>query len=135
MYPMENKGGLKLTPKCQPILSGKEKFWLRKDPLIALPKAASKKHPSVSQAGSADIAENIHTEVLEKLKSLRWELSQKKSTAYIIFHNRTLEHLARALPDSIEEMGNIQGIRRTKLEQYGERFLKIIRQYKEAKKL
>jgi len=46
-----------------------------------------------------------------------------------------LKEIARRLPDSLEEMGNISGIGQKKLYMYGEMFLEIIAQYKKKNRL
>jgi ATP-dependent DNA helicase RecQ len=53
----------------------------------------------------------------------------------VVFHDNTLKEIARRLPDSLEEMGNISGIGQKKLYMYGEMFLEIIAQYKKKNRL
>ncbi len=130
---MANHGGLKLTGKCKPILSGDEQFLLRKDPLIPVKQNMAKSKPPDRDAGARLVQGECHAELLEQLKSFRLELAQKNSLpAYVIFHNRTLEELATVLPDSIDEMQGIYGVGAKRLEQYGEMFLEIVREYKKT---
>ncbi|MBP1747579.1 MAG: ATP-dependent helicase RecQ [Deltaproteobacteria bacterium] len=130
---MGNKGGLRLTSKCRPVLTGSEQFFLRKVRVIKLrtgdPGKKSIERPGyVSQLSDQN---TYHEELFERLKSVRSELARKQSLpAYVIFNNRTLTEFATSLPDSLEEMENIHGVGQRKLEQYGEIFREIIREYK-----
>lgn len=131
---MERKGGLRLTSRCKPVLSGEQEFLLRKDPVAAgKPGERRKKKEGRSRAAGNKTAVRgeCHNGLLERLKSLRLELAQKKSfPAYVIFHNSTLIEFATTLPDSLEEMESVHGVGRKKLERYGEAFLDVIKKYK-----
>ncbi|MCK9227702.1 MAG: DNA helicase RecQ [Syntrophorhabdaceae bacterium] len=131
---MEKRGGLRLTSKCRPVLTGKEQFFLRKDPVIHARSGKTGKRPVNRPENAGDLPGHsmCHMELLDKLKSARYELAQERSLpAYVIFHNRTLEEFATVLPDSLEEMENIHGVGKTKLDRYGKFFLEIIRKYKQ----
>jgi ATP-dependent DNA helicase RecQ len=45
-----------------------------------------------------------------------------------VFHDATLQEIARLLPDSLDGLRGISGIGATKLERYGRPLLKIIRE-------
>ena len=45
---------------------------------------------------------------------------------YVIFHDATLMDMVRRRPRSLAELGQIPGVGRSKLERYGETFLKVI---------
>jgi ATP-dependent DNA helicase RecQ len=130
---MGNKGGLRLTSKCRPVLTGKENFLLRKDRIMDVKPRQSRK-TTMGRPGIADQSlgpHMYHAELFERLKTARYELARKQSLpAYVIFHNRTLTEFATFLPGSLTEMRNISGVGETKLEKYGEAFLDIIREYK-----
>ena len=131
---LESKGGLKLAAKSRPILRGEESFQLRKD--AAPPtKTTGKKSAKVQQGqrmrGISSDMEDIRADLWEELRSLRAEIARQHSLpAYVVFHDSTLKEIARRLPDSLEEMGNISGIGQKKLYMYGESFLETIAQYK-----
>lgn len=135
---LENKGGLRLTAHCRPVLTGKETFLLRKDRVTEV----KPREPGKRLAGASGIADRssgphmYHEELFERLKTARYELARKQSLpAYVIFHNRTLTGFATFLPDSLAQMRNITGVGETKLERYGELFLDIIREYKRENNL
>ena len=63
------------------------------------------------------------------LRTLRMELASSHNVpAYIVFNDKTLHELSRALPQSREEMLQISGIGEVKYERYGEAFLKLCRE-------
>ena len=81
--------------------------------------------------GFSSDMEDIRADLWEELRSLRAEIARQHSLpAYVVFHDSTLKEIARRLPDSLEEMGNISGIGQKKLYMYGESFLETIAQYK-----
>ena len=130
---MENKGGLRLTSKCRPVLTGKEVFLLRKDRVTDV-KPRDSRRGAIGRAVSVPRSSGphmYHEELFERLKTARYGLARQQSLpAYVIFHNSTLTEFATFLPDSLAEMRNINGVGETKLEKYGETFLEIIREYK-----
>jgi ATP-dependent DNA helicase RecQ len=63
---------------------------------------------------------------------MRLELAKEQNLpAFVIFHDSTLKEMVRSLPRSLKEMQQISGIGQRKLELYGERFLTLIRAYKD----
>jgi ATP-dependent DNA helicase RecQ len=134
---MGNKGGLRLTAKCSPIMKGQQVFELRKDrtpgkisrrrTLAGPVMAKDKGQPTISPS---------RRELWNHLRSLRQELARRLSLpAYVIFHDSTLTDLTNRLPDSLQEMRNVQGIGEKKLQMYGGQFLEVIRRYKEENHL
>jgi ATP-dependent DNA helicase RecQ len=47
--------------------------------------------------------------------------------AYTVFHDSTLQEIARMLPGSLNDLRNISGIGATKLERYGQPLIEIVR--------
>ncbi|MHB8109880.1 MAG: DNA helicase RecQ [Syntrophorhabdaceae bacterium] len=127
---MANRGGLRLTSRCKPVLSGNEKFFVRKEEAIK-PGRHKKMVSGPPSRNDGQSPPAYDSELFEKLKTTRYELAKKQSLpAYIIFHNNTLMEFAAVLPDTLEEMESIRGVGQKKLELYGEVFLKIIKEYK-----
>lgn len=131
---LESKGGFNLTDKSRPLLRGEETFQLRKDPAPVV-KSMGKKGAKVQRGQrmrsiSSD-TEDIRTDLWDELRSLRAQIARQHSLpAYVVFHDSTLKEIARSLPNSLEEMGNISGVGQKKLYMYGEQFLEVIAQYK-----
>ncbi len=68
--------------------------------------------------------------LFEALRAHRLRLAQEKGVPpYVIFGDRTLADLASRWPKTLQELPQIFGIGQTKLEQYGESFLSVIRLY------
>jgi ATP-dependent DNA helicase RecQ len=123
---LDGKGGFRLSPLSRPVLKGEQKFELRKDPVpVKSKKAAKLKHER------ADLStDSFSTELWEKLRALRLDIAREQSIApFIIFHDSTLKEMVKYLPRSIEQMGDIAGVGRRKLELYGEQFLALIQDH------
>ena len=54
---------------------------------------------------------------------------ERRVPAYIIFPDATLHQMLLHKPQTIEEMGNLNGVGSQKLENYGEVFLKVIKEF------
>ena len=66
-------------------------------------------------------------ELFSALKSKRLELARKRRVpAYIIFPDATLHQMLLHKPQTLVEMGKLNGVGPQKLEKYGEAFLSII---------
>ena len=65
-------------------------------------------------------AEDVDKPLMDALK--KWRLERAKSDevpAYVVFHDATLEEIARRKPQSLEDLSEISGIGPAKLERYG----------------
>ena len=68
--------------------------------------------------------------ILLALKAKRLEIaSLKKVEAFKIFHNATLEAIAEAKPQTLEDLAEIKGLGVGKISQYGEVMLSIVRKF------
>ena len=75
-------------------------------------------------AGSADPA------LYKVLSDLRMELATVQNVpAFYIFSNATLEDMCRKCPRTLEELLEVSGVGRAKLDRYGEIFLERIADY------
>jgi ATP-dependent DNA helicase RecQ len=71
------------------------------------------------------------SELYAALAQYRQKMAQEAALpAYCIFHNSTLQELARIQPLTTSEMRGVPGIGDTKLAKYGEGFLRIIRAFR-----
>lgn len=78
--------------------------------------------------------EGFDRELFEQLRAIRRELANTNGVPpYVIFGDRTLQDIARYYPQSLESLGNAFGIGRSKLERYGDRFLRAVRLYAEER--
>ncbi|MDT2760377.1 DNA helicase RecQ [Enterococcus xiangfangensis] len=67
-------------------------------------------------------------ELFEKMRSLRSKLAQeKKLPPYVIFSDKTLTELAEKQPQTSLEFLQIKGVGKSKLDNYGEQFLALLK--------
>ena len=68
-------------------------------------------------------------QLFQRLKQLRRKIADEKDVAaYIVFSDYTLLEMARACPQTEEELRAVPGVGPKKLAQYGEAFLKVIKE-------
>jgi ATP-dependent DNA helicase RecQ len=119
---------LKITPIGWKVLKG-EKIVRLTIPIKADDK--KKKQPTVK----ITTADTANKDLLTALKKLRYTISKKeKMPAYIIFNDKSLKLMASALPETESKFLAISGVGTNKMEKYGEKFMEIIRKYKEVTK-
>jgi len=69
-------------------------------------------------------------ELFERLRELRRRLSEaREQAAYVIFSNRTLEEMARAMPIDHTSFAELSGVGPAKLEEFADEFLEVIREH------
>jgi len=69
----------------------------------------------------------VDNALLDRLKALRLEIAQKQNVpAFVIFSNSTLVDMCMKRPKSYDEMLNVSGVGKVKLERYGKEFLDAI---------
>ena len=74
--------------------------------------------------------EGIDEKLFELLRSKRRQLAEERSVpAYIIFGDKTLKDMARLKPAARDEFAAVFGVGEAKLAQYGDIFMKIIREF------
>jgi ATP-dependent DNA helicase RecQ len=114
----EGYGALQLTETCRPLLKGEVRVDLRKDPVAK--KAAT--------SGGSKVRERI-TDVTgwEALRACRKALADEQGVPpYVIFHDTTLFDILEQRPVSLNQLAEINGVGKAKLERYGEAFLKAL---------
>lgn len=108
---------VKLTQKSQDILSGEEQVLLTRP--VEEVRITEK---------SAD--EDFDHDLFEMLRGLRKRLADAEGMPpYIIFHDSSLKAMARYFPQTLSDFRKIDGVGESKLEKYGEIFVKEIADY------
>ena len=80
--------------------------------------------PSPSSPSSKGLTDD---ELFERLKEWRLNLSQKKGvSAFVIFHNKTLEEIVSKRPKTLDSLSQIHGVAENKLRDYGKEIITII---------
>jgi ATP-dependent DNA helicase RecQ len=76
--------------------------------------------------------EGVSEELLQRLKALRARLArQGQVPAYVVFSDRSLIDMARRVPLTRWDFGEVHGVGEAKLERFGEVFLAEVRRYVE----
>ena len=112
---------LRVTAFGNAVLKGEKQIRISKPVEKAKQKAgASKKEKAAAKADPADL-------LTQDLKSFRKELASKNRVpAYVIFNDVTLNELVAKKPDHIDELENIKGLGKVKIERFGEQLIEII---------
>ena len=75
-----------------------------------------------------EVSEPKNPEVLDELKKWRRDIAAERNIpAYCVFHDSTLIGIANRLPKTEEELEEIKGIGRKKIEDYGKAVLRMVR--------
>jgi len=73
----------------------------------------------------------VNSDLLDALKALRKGIASKKSVpAYVIFTDATLIDMCKKCPETPDEMLEVSGVGRTKLEKFGKQFLEEIAKFR-----
>lgn len=117
---------VKLTEKSQAVSAGKEVVMMKLPKETELQKNAGKdkksKKASLGIAASGD-------SLFGRLRALRSEIAkEEKVPPYIVFSDKTLEHMCVVKPGNKSEMLTVTGVGEYKFEKYGERFLAAIKE-------
>jgi hypothetical protein len=88
-------------------------------------------------AGAAEKKVDLqHPSLFYSLKKLRDNLCAKKNLPiYLVASSKTLEEMATYLPQTVNELEQISGFGKAKVESYGRQFLEIIQAYAEERNL
>ena len=120
---------LKLTPDAREVLSGRRILKLRK-PSEKLPRQRKLKRGELSTPSAGDVLTGASGNVFQALREWRKGVAKEHGVpAYTVFHDATLQEIARLLPASLDRLRGISGIGATKLERYGELILKVVRNH------
>ena len=131
----EGYGALHLTETSRGVLKGEVRIFMRHeaagDERRAERKAARSGARGAKAAGrtrhnSLEIGDEDRP-LWDALRALRSRLAKEQNVPpYVIFHDATLLDMLREHPTSLREMAQISGVGTSKLEKYGEAFLKVL---------
>jgi ATP-dependent DNA helicase RecQ len=115
---------LGFTPKTRPFLAGQEKLWMRR-------RALRKDEPATVEGTADTRLPDARKDLFERLRALRREIADAQEVPpYVVFSDAALHGLCAALPQNEGEFLRISGIGQVKLERYGARFLRAIREWR-----
>ena len=119
---IQRYGALQITQKGETILRGEEEYFYRKIEFNT-PIEVKRIKPATIDTDTLD----NEKELFSALKSKRMELARRRRVpAYIIFPDSTLHEMLLHKPQTLEEMGRLNGVGPQKLEKYGLEFLEVI---------
>lgn len=123
-FHQQNK--IRLTPLAREVLFEGEKVQLTTVQKVTIEKTELKESKVKSTANS----------LFETLRKLRYEISKEEEVpAYAIFSDAALRQMEIIRPMSDEEFISIDGVGKTKLEKYGDAFIKAIIEFQKSKSL
>ena len=112
----EEYNALKVTERGNRVLFGGERVFL-----AGFTRPAAEPEDSIDQP---------NPDLFERLRALRKQLAdERKLPPYVIFHDRTLRHMAAELPSTREELLRIPGVGQRKAFDYGDEFLAEVETY------
>nr|WP_183754782.1 DNA helicase RecQ [Rhizobium sp. BK181] len=116
-------GAMKLQESAAAVFKKERSITLRKDRTVSRSERRTGSGTSPARSGLSA----PDREVFEVLRQERLEISRELGVApYVVFPDTTLIALATRRPTRLHEMLEISGIGQTKLERYGERFLRAL---------
>jgi ATP-dependent DNA helicase RecQ len=114
-------GALQTTPTAEPILRGSEQLNFRRD------RTATASATFMQKKNERRALNSEASGLYETLRAERARLAREQGVpAYIIFHDATLVAIATARPNTLDKLGEIPGMGRTKLECYGATILAAV---------
>src|SRR5581483_11120106 len=128
----------RLTSACREVLRGQRTIRLRRaiDSGAMRPGRGAIDRTRVTGAqaarvlteGSVRLADDdTHLPIFQALRAWRLQVAREHGVpAYTVFHDATLEEIARRRPGSTEELRAVSGVGAVKLERYGAALLDVI---------
>jgi len=117
---LEGHGALRLSTECRAVLRGDERLMLRRDtkPLKA---------KRTTARASAALASKADSRLWEALRARRKAIAAAQGVPpYVVFHDATLTEMVEQRPRNLEQLAEISGVGRRKLDAYGADFLEVI---------
>ena len=115
----DGHGAIKLAEQSRPLLRGEIELVLRKP---QQDKTSAKKKGKRTTS-----LRRVDEPLFELLREHRLALAEAQGVPpYIIFHDSTLEEMARTRPATLETMQYIPGVGEKKLDKFGQSFLEVI---------
>jgi ATP-dependent DNA helicase RecQ len=107
---------IKITQTGLDILKAKIDVFIDEDKLKSVKKERNKKQERP----------DVNHEIFERFRELRKKIADENNVpAYIVFSDKTLSLFAANLPQTKEDMLDINGVGEVKFERYGEEFLNL----------
>ncbi len=116
---VEGHGSLRLTEHCRAVLRGEQSLQLRKQNKQTSSTRKGRKLFNTSKASD--------NALWEALRTCRKNMADENNVPpFVIFHDATLSEMMERQPHNHEQLLGINGVGESKLEKYGDAFLKVI---------
>jgi len=116
---VQGHGSLLLTESCRAVLKGETRLHLRKQMLQNKSKTRKVQHKNIT-----------NNELWETLRATRKKLSEELGVPpFVIFHDSTLMDMIDRMPQTHDQFANVSGVGATKLENYADDFLAVLRDF------
>ncbi|MDO5291402.1 MAG: DNA helicase RecQ [bacterium] len=116
---------VKLHEKGLEFLENEELVMSMKFPKVERKQSAKKKGAKAKKVPEGDVDYNL----FEQLRELRYSIAkEKKVPPYLIFSDKSLIDMCRRMPQTREEMLEVNGVGEVKYIHYGEQFMEVIKQ-------
>ncbi|KEO88591.1 ATP-dependent DNA helicase RecQ [Erythrobacter longus] len=114
-------GGLALGPEARDVLKGERAVMIAEPP---------KAKGGRGEKSSGAIPNPVGDPLFDALRARRSELAKEHGVpAYIIFHDSVLRAMAAFVPQTLREIGELQGVGEKKLDTWGHEFLTVLREF------
>ena len=127
--------GFELSGKGRLLLQGKEAFMGTKssgvrDSARAAPRKRREEQPELPAGGAGALDGLAQEGLFQTLRQVRKQIADAKGLpAYIVFSDKTLRAIARAVPTDSAGLRRCPGVGEAKLEAYGPVFLQAVREF------
>ncbi|MFZ1867835.1 MAG: DNA helicase RecQ [Steroidobacteraceae bacterium] len=130
---------LRLTPACREVLRGERAIRLRRAsdrdatrlaarrPIDRMRVTGAQAERVLSDGSVAVADDNTYAGLFQALRAWRLQVARDHGVpAYTVFHDATLEEIARRRPGSTDELSAVSGVGAIKLERYGAAVLDVV---------
>ncbi len=129
---IQGYGGLSITAQGAALLRGERTFQYRQDMLRRAPREPKRKVTASATTATAETPPDealseADARLLERLKDLRLSIAQERGVpAFVVFHDRSLQDMARRRPRSQDAFAEVHGVGAAKLAKFAEPFVALI---------
>ena len=124
---IQGYGGLSVTAQGFALLQGEESFHYRKDTLRRAAREPKRKATASAETPPDEILSEADDRLLERLKELRRSIARERGVpAFVVFHDRSLQDMARRRPRSHDAFSEVHGVGAAKLAKFAEPFVALI---------
>ncbi len=118
---------IRATERGEAVASGREDASSVRLVMPAQTAGNKRKARAKAEQASGPLTDPRSREVAKALRELRGRLAAEQAVPpYVVFSNKTMEAIARALPTSKAELADIPGIGRNRLDAYGDAIVEVV---------